>query len=184
MPDAGYSESYPPEVPFQGSFEADRIIETMRELRLRRSQYIVIGGATLVLRGIKQYTPDIDMLVSPGLFESLGSREGVDHRPAPRSAILRGATNTTVWFRSTRHRMPVSATTSMGGGYYPMSYGDHKENAEVVRGINCLPLADVRAAKEALQRENDVRDLAHIARYLGETLELPPPMLHPPFEPS
>lgn len=158
------------------------IFATMDYLKLADTEYFVIGGANLVLRGIKRATPDLDVLVSDEVFELLKTHEGAELHEPPKSAIARGAKNQTVWVKNSRTPIPVSATTHLGDGYYPMSFDSHRGHTEMVDGVSCLTLEHVRAAKEALQRPRDVEDLAAIAHFLGEPLELPAPTVqHPVF---
>jgi len=153
------------------------VIESLTSLSLGLDQYIVLGGANKVLRGIKPLTEDVDLLVSNAAFEKLASSEGAVIKAPPVPAQLRGATNQTAWVKTVRNPLPVSATTSLGDGYYPMTFDEFLPKTELVSGFPCLSLEDVRASKEALQRPKDVVDLDHIARFTGRTLLLPAPTI-------
>lgn len=153
------------------------IIETMRYLSLPQTGYFVVGGANLVLRGIRSNTTDLDILVSEDVFAQLAEEEGAELHDPPRTAIERGADNKTVWVMNVSTPMPVSATTAMGDGFYPMSFASHKEHTDVVGGIPCLALEQVQASKLALRRPKDIEDLAAIALFLGEPSDLPAPVV-------
>jgi len=154
----------------------DAIIYTMGYLALPRSGYFVVGGANLVLRGIRTDTTDLDMLVSDKIFAQLTEHEGAELREPPKSAIDRGATNPSVKVSNGCTRIPVSAVTAVGHGFYPMTFESHREHTEVVEGISCLALEQVIASKAALGRPKDIEDLAAIAQFLGEAIILPPPI--------
>lgn len=55
------------------------IIEKIRKLNFPSSQYVVVGGAVLAAHGIRE-TEDLDVLVSPELFERC-KQEGWDLNP-------------------------------------------------------------------------------------------------------
>lgn len=156
-----------------------RIKQTLDILGMPKDQYFVIGGANLVLRDILHRTIDIDMLVSDSLFEGLQWVDGSFLKFPPEKARDRGATNQTVANNSLP--MPISATTSLGDGYYPMSFDDNRESVELVDGIPCISLDDVIASKEALQRPKDITHLHRIARHLGTVCDLPEPTIANPI---
>lgn len=158
-----------------------KIIQTLHHLSLLEGEYFIIGGANLVLRGIKIATPDIDMLVNDEVFERLKRLKGSVLKNPPGSAKMRGAMNETVWVSNRHTPIPISATTEMGDGYYPMSFESHRSQVELVNSFPCLKLDAVIAAKEALQRPNDIQDLDLIARSLGRTTILPEPAFTPPY---
>lgn len=157
------------------------IHKTMGYLALPQQEYFVIGGANLVLRDIRKETVDVDMLVSQGIFDWLKKRRGAEIHEPPEQAIARGADNKTVWVKNARTPVPVSATTALGDGYYPMSFDGYREHTEIVEGVTCLTLEHVQASKEALQRPKDIEDLAAIADFLDEPLELPKPTVLMPL---
>lgn len=150
----------------------EEIIATVDNLKLPINEYFILGGANLVLRGIKHSTPDLDVLVSDALFASLQEVDGAEIKQPPKPAIMRGATNTTVWVKNNMTPVPLSATTSLGDGYYPMSFESHKDKVEIVNGIPCISLEEVIAAKSALQREKDILDLADVGHFLGRVIHL------------
>lgn len=86
---------------------------SLRELSMPYDEYYVIGGANLVLRGIKDYTTDIDVLVSDRLFNELGTHPDAKIKRPPQRAIDKGATNDTVWIKYEGLRVPLSATSSL-----------------------------------------------------------------------
>lgn len=167
--------SYPKTFEVLPPQEEEAILRTLGHLALSKDDYFVIGGSNLVLREIKEATPDLDMLVSDDAFMRLKRRRGAEIKEPPLRARAQGADNKTIWVHNTRTPIPVSATTALGDGYYPMSFESHKDMTELVKGVPCLTLEGVRQSKEALQRPKDIEDLQAIAHYLGEKLVLPIP---------
>lgn len=162
--------------------DKDAILETLYELGLPEESYIVIGGASMVLRGIKTHTEDLDMLVSEDTMRALAESPGASIKNPPLRARYRGATNHTVWVKNDFTPIPVSATDELGDGYYPMSFYRTKDRAEMVSFVPCIPLEDVVKSKEALQRPKDIADLHAIAAFTGKALLLPQPKFTPPYE--
>lgn len=159
-------------------YRAD-ILGTLTVLDLPPDEYFLVGGANLVLRGIKRATRDIDSLCSDGLFEALSSHPDVKLKNPPKDAIAQGATNQTVWLERSDLAIPFTATTQMGDGYFPQSFEEYRNQVEIVEGFPCVSLEIVRASKRALQRpypSSDLFDLDAIAFHLGETTEEPLPM--------
>ena len=89
----------------------------------------------MVLRGIKPRTHDLDILVSDSLLANLSNRKGAVIKRPPLRARLQGAINDTVWLNTTETDIPVSATNSLGDGYYPLSFQTHKDQVELVDGV-------------------------------------------------
>lgn len=170
----------PNDLPLRGRSE---IFETLGKLAMPVDEYFVLGGANMVLRGIKPTTVDIDVLVTHSLFDRLYYRMGAVLKQPPRSALLRGASNLTAWLQAGLP-IPLSATTALGDGCYPMSFNSHAERTELVDGIPCSILDDVIAAKSALQREKDLSDLQRISEFTGSPIELTLPPIAGPLHNS
>lgn len=54
----------------------EEVLCEIRSLRLPADQYVVVGGAALAARGIRE-TQDIDLVVTPSLFEELERAGGI-----------------------------------------------------------------------------------------------------------
>ena len=161
------------------------ILETLTVLDLPPDEYFLVGGANLVLRGIKQATRDIDALCSGELFGELSARLDVQIKDPPRSALAQGATNKTIWLERTDLAIPFTATTKMGDGYFPQSFEEYKDQVELIEEFPCVSLDVVRASKAALRRPypaSDLSDLCLIDISLGlETDPLPAPSVGAPY---
>ena len=167
LEEAAYVKT-PENLPLRDRYD---IHEALGVLAMPKEQYFVLGGANMVLRGIKPFTVDIDVLVGGSLFDRLRYRMGAELKQPPLSALRRGATNLTAW-KQEGLPIPLSATTSLGDGCYPMSFDSHVVRTELVHGIPCSILEDVIAAKAALQRPKDLVDLDYISAFTGETIDL------------
>ncbi len=146
---------------------------TMIGLDIRPKDYILIGGANLVLRRIIENTPDIDLLVSDHAFEILAKKPGARFKSPPMRAQLEGATNMAVALRDNSSGMPISATSHMGNGYYPIGFNSHKHRAERVEGIPCMAIADIIGSKQALGRGKDLIHLRLISKFTGDVISMP-----------
>ena len=60
----------------------EEYLQRLDELALDKSQYYIISGGALLLYGLRERTADIDLRVSPELFEKL--KESYDLRPSPK----------------------------------------------------------------------------------------------------
>jgi len=146
---------------------------TLGGVGISPEDYILIGGANLVLRRILDSTPDIDLLVSDRGFGILAQEPGAKLKNPPMRAQLEGATNRAVSLRSHYTGMPISATAYMGNGYYPISFKGHKSKTELIDDIPCISIDDIIGSKTALAREKDIAHLRQIAKSIGRTIVMP-----------
>lgn len=170
-----YGEEHPRQSEYAQALVHDRklIRKTLSILAILKDEYVVIGGASLVLRGIKQETEDIDLLVSQDGFDVLSRQKNASIDQPPAHAVANGATNTTVHF-SPRSLTPISAFTYLNGnGYYPMTFESILATSEVVDGFQLSSVAEVVASKQALGRYKDILDLNDIAKKFGLPLHIP-----------
>ncbi len=162
----------------------EAVVESLNNLGLPIHEYIILGGANMVLRGIKSTTEDVDLLVSTNSFDELARRKDTILKAPPLPAQLMGATNQTAWIKTERNPLPISATDSLGDGYFPMTFDEFFSRTELVSGLPCIKLDDLITAKEALQRPKDMADLRHIARFTGRAMQLPRPTVEFPYRDS
>lgn len=163
----------------------DDIVSTLDALNIRlvhKGELVVIGGANMVLRGLRRATTDVDILVSEGAFAEMKAMEGAIEKFPPKRALERGATNTSVWINTDWAKVPLSGAMEMGDGYYPISYEAYGgDTLELIGGHAVAPLDDVWGSKVALQRPKDMRDLRLIARATGRSMAIPTPAYEGPF---
>lgn len=122
--------------------KADRI----RSLHLAEGEYVVIGGAVLELRGIRE-TNDIDIVVSREVYARLksdGWKEFV-HDDGKRLLTHKGYRIMQQW---------------MG-----RDLDDFARRAEAIDGIMTMALDDLRDCKSLLGRRKDLSDITLIQKY-------------------
>ncbi len=147
------------------------ILATLSYLQLEDNSYFVIGGANMVLRGIKHRTSDLDILVNQETFDWMTTLPDVVIKDPPQPAIERGADNKTAWLYNLHTLVPVSATTSLGDGFHPMSFNSHKDRVDLQTGVPCVYLGEVILSKIAIKRSKDLFDLRKIATHIGISIE-------------
>lgn len=162
------------------------IIDTLDMLNERlgefSDEFVVIGGASMVLRNLRATTTDIDILSSDAAFSRMLSFVGALVKLPPQRALDNGATNKSVWLNTFWTKVPVSAATEMGDGYYPISYNQYnRDDLELIGGHAVMPLDHVWDSKVALQRPKDLPDLAIIAKETGRSQVLPAPIYQGPY---
>ncbi|HUC88297.1 MAG TPA: DUF6036 family nucleotidyltransferase [Candidatus Binatia bacterium] len=134
-------------------YDMSEVKESIKRAELPSNSYIIIGGASLVLRGIKRTTADVDVLVPDALFKSLLDRP---------HATSRGAL---IELEIEPFELP---TVQAIPGYkepVPVFYDDLQDRVEQVNDCPCAPLSIVRASKEALHRHKDLEDIASIEHF-------------------
>ena len=140
-------------------------------LAANRQRFIVIGGASLVLRGIIDSTPDIDVLAPHDDLQRMQQLPGAETVQPPFYARQNGADNFNVRFQTHPLGSWVCATDRLGDGHYPMSFNrlDIVSTTTVnVSGIRCLSLDVLEASKKALRREKDLRHLDAIKKFRAQ----------------
>lgn len=145
----------------------DRFNEHLDELA---NQFVVIGGANMVLRGLKRATTDIDLLVSDDVFRVTHSFIGAKLIKPPKRALEAGATNQSIHIDTKWTELPICLTTSMGDGYFPISYKKYDGEdggVELRKGFRCSPIEDIWQSKQALNRFKDTEDLKTLSFVLG-----------------
>ncbi len=115
-------------------------LEKLESLGYPRSEYIILSGGSMLLRGLRKVTADIDLSVSAALAERLD----LAHRP-------------TNWKGNYEPCEDVELKAGMEGRSF-----------DLVDGYQCQTLEDVLALKRSLQRPKDFADIDVIEKYLSE----------------
>jgi hypothetical protein len=175
-----YAESQP-----GGSYEKpqlqDAIVELETSIGLNSSQYVVVGGASLVFRGIRRYTEDLDILIADDAQRILIGA-GAYKKELPYLAVRRGDDNISLGMRVGAAAIPLSATTRLpGNGAYPLEFSRVKETSELIEFIPCLSLDEMVASKSALRREKDVSDLRLLAAHMDRRIVIPQSLHYDPL---
>ncbi len=137
----------------------DDVVSKINQLQLPLGQYIVMGGATLAVRGIRE-TKDLDILVTPALFEELKAHFPLD--PVYEAK----------WHRQ---RLKAGEVEFYPDFYYEkidlfFDVADLINDAEMIEGIPFQKLEHLMNAKLDTAREKDLQDVALIQNYLARTV--------------
>ncbi len=133
------------------------IFERIKELNLPKGEYMICGSAILAVLGIRE-AKDIDILVSPKLFEELENKHG--------------------WFRHPKYNDSLEHPEHIAGAKANLDF--MKENytldealsqAEVINDIPFMNLQVLVEAKKQLGREKDLKDIELIEKFLKERVE-------------
>lgn len=128
------------------------ILSELRALDLPFEEYVVVGGAALAVREIRD-TDDIDLVVTPSLFDQL-NRAGwvLKVRPNGKPGL---------------HRGRVEAYLDVNCGDCERSTSWLLSNSETLEGVRFVDLETLAAFKASYGREKDRRDLDLIANRLS-----------------
>ncbi len=132
------------------------IFERVRELALPQGHYLLVGSGILEALGIRP-AKDLDILVSPELFEALKA-EGHKEDPEFLQKYNRRALKTA---------QAEFYIDFYAGDYHP-DPTDLIQKALVIEGIPFLPLGELLSFKKELNRPKDFEDIKLIEAYLNE----------------
>lgn len=159
----------------------EAVFELENSVQVSSSQYVVVGGASLVFRGIRPYTEDLDILIADDA-QTILLAAGAYKKELPYLAVRRGDNNLSLGMYLGAAAVPLSATTRLpGNGTYPMTFDQVKETAELIDSIPCLNLDEMVASKTALRRDKDVRDLRLLAAHMDRQIVVPEPIHYNPL---
>jgi hypothetical protein len=131
-------------------------VEEIRKLQLPDGQYIVVGGGCLAVRGIRD-TKDLDILVTPSLFETLLGRgwplDTIYEQKWHRQRFKRGDIEIypDIFLEKTNSFVDVDSLI---------------RHADIIEGIPFLQLESLRIFKMDSGREKDLRDVGLIDAFL------------------
>lgn len=136
------------------------IIAKIKELNLSKGKFIVVGGSSLAVRGIRE-TKDIDIVVTQDLFDKL-SKEN--------------------WLYDTEYECKWNRKRLKSDDVeiYPDLYFENKkffadvgqliESADFIEDIPFQPLEHLVICKLDIAREKDLRDIELIKKYLNSKI--------------
>jgi hypothetical protein len=126
------------------------IFEEIQKLNFAADSYVVVGGAALAARGIKE-TADIDIVSSPELFEFCKQNAWKEHlRPNGKRGLSRGI---------------VEIYLDVNCGNFNPSFQELRNRAEMMNGIPFCNLQDVISFKREYGRAKDFQDIKLIQTY-------------------
>lgn len=130
------------------------IFSTIKNLHLPANKYLVIGGAALAGRGIKE-TKDVDLLLSKDLLNEFRNSNSWLYHPRIIPTEEAGLVNSDG---------TVELYPTVGGINLP--YEEIKAREEVIDGIPFANLMDILKIKQFYKRDKDLKDIVLIEEYL------------------
>ncbi len=128
------------------------IAQKVKELNLPQGSYVVFGSCPLALAGIRP-TDDIDLFITPELFETLQTNGWQQFQKGSSQAL------------ASEH---FEAYDNWDFGSFQPTVSDLLSQANDVDGIPFVSLPDVLAWKKAAGRPKDVADVELIEAYLAK----------------
>ena len=116
-------------------------IEKLESFGLPRSEYVILSGGSLLLRGLREETADFDLSVT----DELAARLDLENCPKDDKGCF----------------VPFE-DVQMKNDMYRRSF-------DVIDGFQCESLESVLALKRRLLRPKDIRDIEAIEKYLKES---------------
>ena len=113
-------------------------IESLEKLNLPKSEYIILSGGSLLLRGLREKSADLDLCVSKKLAEQID----LYHAPKDDKGFFTPYEN-----------------CQMMDDFDRIEY-------DIVDGYQCESLKSILAFKKRVHREKDLKDIENIEAYL------------------
>ena len=113
-------------------------IDKLKEFGFPKTEYMILSGGSLLLRGLREETADFDLCVSQKLMQTL------DLENCPKDEV--GC------------YVPFEDVQLKGGM--------EERNYDVVDGFRCQTLEDILALKRRLMRPKDIRDIERIETWI------------------
>ena len=131
---------------------ADRITEITNKLNLPLGEYVIFGGSTLSLSGIRD-SKDIDFFVTDKLAKQLalnGWKEVLGEKPHLVKFI---------------DGYEIQAFNVWNTGAWQPKIEEYIKNPEIIKGLPCMPLEGLYEWKAATRRTKDLKDMELIKEY-------------------
>ena len=132
------------------------IVQKVKSLDLPTRKYVVIGGASLAARGIREAN-DIDILVLPEVFDDLKNKGFEEKFFENGSSVLK------------------KDVFEIGKKFTVTSYNPPAEvmikNAEIIDGVAFSDLKQEIEFKKAMGRDKDLRDIELIEEFLEKNVQ-------------
>lgn len=120
----------------------DEILNKLHNLHLDKSKYIIISGAALVIRGIIEQTPDIDLACDKDLYDDLDWIESIG---------------------SAGKKIKSYGCFDISDNFY-----DKNMEYDVIDGYKLMTLKDILKIKKLLNREKDKKTIKKLESLLGK----------------
>jgi len=124
--------------------DRQEVIAKIHALKLPGQQYVVVGGASMTIRGLRD-TTDIDLVVTPELFERLSASGWVSKpRPNGRPGLRSGC---------------MEAYLEVNTRSFAPDIDWLIAHAEIQQGVPLVDLDTLLSWKKGYGREKDARDI-------------------------
>jgi len=131
------------------------IFEEIKKLDFSNDKYVVVGGAAMVARNIKE-TGDIDIVVTPDLFEYCKQNGWKEHlKPNGEPGLKQGI---------------MEVYLDVNCGNFNPSFEELRNRVEIIEDIPFCSLEDVMKFKIEYNREKDIKDIELIKDYIKSQL--------------
>lgn len=139
------------------SFSRSEILTKIRELNFPLGRYVLVGGASLAIRGIRE-TKDLDVIVLPSLFAELLTQgwsldDGYEERWNKK--------------RVKRGDVEIYQDLFLEKKNTSVDIQELIANAEMIEGFPFQPLDHLIMCKLDSARDKDLEDVIKIKEYLG-----------------
>ena len=116
------------------------LIEKLNEFGFPKSEYMILSGGSLLLRGLREETADIDLSVSAKLADQLDLER-----------CAKDELGCYVPFEDVQMKADMES-----------------RSFDIVDGFHCQTLEDILALKRRLMRPKDIKDIERIETFLNE----------------
>ncbi len=130
-----------------------RQIENIKQINFPDDQFAVVSSGSLAVRGIREAN-DIDIIVTPTLWKDLIKRYQVNINESGVETI---ALENDIEI--------LNPSQSIFGNSKVIPLSEIIESADVFNGVKFINLDHLKAMKNELGREKDLRDIALIENY-------------------
>ncbi|WP_010111860.1 hypothetical protein [Acinetobacter sp. P8-3-8] len=130
-----------------------QLLKEIHQLELPKKEYIIVGGGSLAIRGIRN-TNDIDIVVTPKLFEKLQTSNEWSYkvRPNGKPKLYKGF---------------IEVYLDVNTADFQRSTAWLFENADIFDQIQFIDLHTLMQLKQSYGREKDLHDIKLIQIYLA-----------------
>ena len=119
-----------------------QLVARLKGLGLPKGGYVLVAGGAMVMHGLRAETADLDIIVSPEVFEALGRMHGfIEAKPGkPRFVDL-------------------GSDVELSDNFDNAFPADSLSHAIEIDGVRVQPLEDILGFKEKLNRPKDQHDI-------------------------
>ena len=128
------------------------IFDEIKKLNFPIDEYVVVGGAAMMARGIKE-TQDIDLVVKSELFEKC-HQNGWKSHPRPNGELG-------------LEKDIVEIYLNVNCGNFNPTFQELRAKADVIKGVPFCSLEDGINFKREYNREKDLKDIQLINDYIN-----------------